>query len=49
MVDSVALIIMALNNFVLLLFKTFIADVVKCEISQKTKFKCVCITTVCVP
>jgi len=40
---SVALIIVALNNFVPLL-KSFIANVLKCKALLKTNFKCVCVT-----
>ena len=43
LVHSVALIIMAKNNFILLL-KSFIANVLKYKARLKSKFKCVCVT-----
>ena len=42
-IRSVALTIMAKNNFVPLL-KSFIANMLKCKARLKTKFKCVCVT-----
>ena len=43
LVHYVLLIIMAQNNFVLLL-KSFIANVLKCKARLKSNFKCVCVT-----
>ena len=43
LVHSVALIIMAYNNFVPL-FKSFIANVLKCKACLKGNFKCLCVT-----
>ena len=43
LVHSVALIIMALNNFVLLL-KRFTDKMLKCKALLKANFKCVCVT-----
>ena len=43
LVHSVALTIMAQNNFVPLL-KSFIANILKRKAHLKTKFKCVCVT-----
>ena len=43
LVHSIALVIIAKNNFLLLL-KSFIADVLKCKARLQTKFECVCVT-----
>ena len=43
LVHSVVVAIAALNNFVLL-FKSFIANVLKCKVRLEVKFKCLSIT-----